>query len=304
MTELGINQRILCIIWQTNFGVHMEQHLIQIRDQQRQTWDKFSPGWKRWDEHVLGWLAPVGAELIRSARLRDNSHVLDVAAGTGEPGLTAAGIVSKGRVTVTDLSDRMLEVAAENAARRGIKNFETRQCDAGAMPFGDGSFDAVTCRFGFMFFPDINLGLKEMVRVSKPGARICSAVWGAPDNNSWATTIMSTIAAHVELPPAPPGAPGLFRCAAPGFMAGAYKQAGLNNFVEREVAGELEFQTPEQYWSFMTEVAAPVVAGLAKADESTRENIRLTVLDRARQTARDGKVRLRWSALAISGAKE
>lgn len=281
----------------------MEERLIQIRDQQRQTWDKFSPGWKKWDGHVLSWIAPVGEELIRNARLRDDSHLLDVAAGTGEPGLSAAKIVTRGKVTVTDLSDRMLEVATENAARRGIKNFETRQCDVSVMPFSDGSFDAVTCRFGFMFFPDMNLGLKEMARVSKPGARICSAVWGAPDKNPWATTVLSTIAAHVEMPPVPPGAPGLFRCAAPGLMADAYKDAGLENIAETEVSGELEFQSPEQYWSFMTEIAAPVVAGLAKADDSTREAIRVAVMDQARQSAADGKPRFHWSALAISGER-
>jgi ubiquinone/menaquinone biosynthesis C-methylase UbiE len=111
----------------------MPSQLEQIRDQQRQTWDKFSSGWKKWDELVRGWLAPVGQELIQSAGLRETSNILDVAAGTGEPRLTAASRVPKGMVTVTDLSDRMLEVAGENAARRGIKNFQTRQCDAASL---------------------------------------------------------------------------------------------------------------------------------------------------------------------------
>ncbi|MDA8129080.1 MAG: class I SAM-dependent methyltransferase [Betaproteobacteria bacterium] len=281
----------------------MEQQLNQIRDQQRQTWDKFSPGWKKWDELVLGWIAPVGDELIRNARLHDACHLLDVAGGTGEPGLSAARIVTRGKVTVIDLSDGMLEVAAEKAARRGIVNFETRQCDVGAMPFDDGSFDAVTCRFGFMFFPDIGLGLKEMKRVSKPGARICSAVWGAPERNPWATTVMSAIAAHVEMPPAAPGAPGLFRCAAPGFMASAYQDAGLRNIVETEISGEVEFDSPGQYWLFMTEIAAPVVAGLAKTDEPTRDAIRDAVLSGARQTSGNGKARFNWSARVITGER-
>jgi len=275
----------------------------QIREQQRQTWDKFSPGWKKWDELVMAWLAPVGAELLGGAKLQETSHLLDVAAGTGEPGLTAAGIVKKGKVTVTDLSDGMLKVAAENAARRGINNLETRQCEAGAMPFSDNYFDAVTCRFGFMFFPDVGLGLKEMMRVAKPGARISAAVWGASDRNPWASTVMSTIAAHVDLPAPPPGAPGLFRCATPGYMVEAYRQAGLNNVAEREVTGELEFNSPELYWSFMTEVAAPVVAGLAKADDATREKIQSTVLERAQQTMSDGRVRLPWVAVVVSGEK-
>ena len=50
----------------------MPSQLEQIRDQQRETWDKFSSGWKKWDELVLNWLAPVGQELIRSAALEDD----------------------------------------------------------------------------------------------------------------------------------------------------------------------------------------------------------------------------------------
>src|SRR5206468_3585968 len=131
----------------------------------------------------------------------------------------------------------------------------------------------------------------------------CAAVWGAPEKNPWATTIMSTIAKHVEMPQPPPGAPGLFRCANPDVMSSAYRKAGLKNIAEKEVAGEAEFETPEQYWNFMTEIAAPVVAGLAKADERTREVIRQTVLELAKKTSGDGRVRFHWSALAISGEK-
>lgn len=281
----------------------MPSQLEQIRDQQRQTWDKFSSGWKKWDDLVLNWLAPVGQELIRSAELRETSNVLDVAAGTGEPGLTAAGRVPKGSVTVTDLSDRMIEVAAENAARRGIKNFKTRQCDAGALPFPDNSFDAILCRFGFMFFPDVDVSVKEFVRVAKPGARVCTAVWDVPDKNPWATTIIGTISKYVEMPTPPPGSPGLFRCAAPGYMETAFRKGGLKDITMKTVAGEIAFKTAEEYWRFMTEIAAPVVAGLAKADEPTRKKIEATVLELARKTSPDGKPRLPWSASVISGSK-
>ena len=284
-------------------GVLMPSRLEQIRDQQRETWDKFSSGWKKWDELVLNWLAPVGQDLIRSAALEDDSNVLDVAAGTGEPGLTAATLVPKGMVTVTDLSDRMLEVAAENAGRRKLRNFQTKQCDAGALPFPDRSFDAVLCRFGFMFFPDVDLSVKEFVRVAKPGGRVCTAVLDAPERNPWATTIMSTIGKHVEISTPPPGSPGLFRCAAPGFMEAAFHKAGLKDIVVKHVVDELKFESAEEYWGFMTEIAAPVVAGLAKADEPTRKKIEAAVLDLARRTSPDGKPCLAWSASTISARR-
>src|SRR5262245_17917381 len=281
----------------------MRSQLEEIRDQQRQTWDKFSSGWKQWDKLVLDWLDPVGQELIRSAALRDDANVLDVAAGTGEPGVSAAALVPKGMVTVTDLSERMLQVAAENAARRGIKNFQTKQCDASALPFPDSSFDAVLCRFGLMFFPDVDVAVKELARVARPGARVCAAVWNAPEKNPWATTIMGTISKHVEMPTPPPGSPGLFRCAAPGYMETAFRKGGLKDVALKQVAGELRFKSAEEYWSFMTECAPPVVAGLTKADEPTRMIIEATVLDLARKTSRDGKPRLPWSASAISASK-
>jgi ubiquinone/menaquinone biosynthesis C-methylase UbiE len=275
----------------------------QIRDQQRETWDKFSAGWKKWDEMVTNWLAPVGQELIRAAALRESANVLDVAAGTGEPGLTAATRVPKGTVTVTDLSERMLEVAREKAARRGLANFKTRLCDACALPFADNSFDAVLCRFGFMFFPDVGTAVREFSRVAKPGARICAAVWAAPERNSWATTIMGTVTKLAALPAPPPGAPGLFRCAPAGFMEDAFRKGGLKNVAAKEVAGELRFDSSQHYWTYMTEVAAPVVAGLAKADEATREKIKATVLDLAEKTSPDGRPLFHWSALTIQGSK-
>ena len=111
---------------------------------------------------------------------------------------------------MTDLAEKMLLVAKESAVRRGLRNVETRQCDAGALPFADKTFDAVTARFAFMFFPDVSAAARELARAAKPGARVCTAVWGPPEKNPWATTIMGTVAKHVEMPAPPPGSPGLF----------------------------------------------------------------------------------------------
>lgn len=281
----------------------MSGNLDQIREQQRETWDRFSAGWKKWDELVLGWLAPFGDTMIRRAGLRDGDQVLDVAAGTGEPGLSAAALIPNGRVTVTDLSECMLQVAAENARIRGLDNFTTELCDAGDLPFADRSFDAVLCRFGFMFFPDVGAAARQFARVAKPGARVCAAVWSAPEKNPWATTIMATIARHVTLPQPIPGAPGLFRCATEGMMSAAFTEAGLLDVREEEVSTAMAHHSPQGYWTFMTEIAAPVVAGLAQADAATRAAIRDEVLDLAGQSMRTGKVELTSTARIVTGTR-
>lgn len=279
----------------------MTSNLDRIRDQQRDTWDQFAMGWKSWDAMVCGWLAPVGAAMIRQANLGDNSHLLDVATGTGEPGLSAAALVPLGRVTLTDLSERMLAVAGENAAHRGLRNVETKVGEAGALPFPDASFDAVLCRFGFMFFPDMGVAAREFVRVSRPGARVSAAVWSQPEDNPWATIITSTIARHVAMPASPPLAPSLFRCASGGLMSEVFDMAGLRDITEEEVSCDMIHETAERYWDFMTNIAAPVVTGLAKADSATQQEIHAEVLDLAQQSSRDGQVYLQSTATVVAG---
>ncbi len=281
----------------------MTSSLDQIRDAQRDTWDRFAAGWSRWDAMVGGWIAPVGVAMIRQADLRVHSHVLDVASGTGEPGLTAATLVPQGHVTLTDLAAGMLAVASENAATRGLHNVETRVCDAGALPFADANFDAVLCRFGFMFFPDMAAAANELARVARPGARVSAAVWGKPEANPWATITMGAISRRVAMPAPPPLAPGLFRCAADGLMYEIFAQAGLRDITGEEVSCDMIHDTPERYWEFMTDVAAPVVAGLARADPVTRETIRADVLDLAQQAMRDGCVRMRSTATVVAGTR-
>ncbi len=212
----------------------MQQQMEQIREQQKEIWNKFSSGWKKWDDFTMEFLKPMGEEIIGSLKLKESDTVLDVAAGTGEPGLTIASIVKSGKVVITDLAEGMLEVARDNATKKRITNYKTIACDVCELPFEDATFDAVSCRFGFMFFPDVLMAAKEMTRVLKPGGMMAASVWGMPDKNFWVTATMSTLNKNLQLPAPPHDAPGMFRCAKPGFLAGVFKQAGLNNISKRK----------------------------------------------------------------------
>jgi SAM-dependent methyltransferase len=227
--------------------------------------------------------------------------VLDIAAGTGEPGLTIAKLVKPGKVTITDLAEDMLAVARDEAAQRGITNIDTVICDVCELPFADNTFDAVSCRFGFMFFPDMGLAAKEMLRVLKPGGRLATSVWGVPEKNPWVTTIMGVINRTLQLPPPPPGAPGMFRCAAPGLIAGLFKQAGLRQITEKEIAGKLECGSPDTYWTMQNEVGAPIVAAMSKADEAARQIIKTETYAQFQSKFPDSAVD--YAATVICGQK-
>ncbi|HDY68808.1 MAG TPA: methyltransferase domain-containing protein [Candidatus Scalindua sp.] len=280
----------------------MKTEFEQIRNAQKESWNKFSPGWRKWDKLTMDFLKPHGDEIIRLINPGGSDFVLDVAAGTGEPGLTIAPMLTEGKVIVTDLSDGMLRVASVKAAERGIKNLETMVADACELPFADNSFDAISCRFGFMFFPNMLLAVKEMTRVLKPGGRIATTVWGSPEKNYWVTCIMQNIGYYIEMPSPPEGAPGMFRCAKPGFVSELFKQAGLKNTSEEELTAKLNCQNAEEYWDMMTDIAAPFVEALSNTDEETKEKIRVGVIDSVNEKY-PGNTTFDTSGIIIYGEK-
>jgi ubiquinone/menaquinone biosynthesis C-methylase UbiE len=252
---------------------------------------------------MMDFIKPMGDEIIRLIKPKNNELILDIASGTGEPGLTIASMLTGGKVILTDLSEDMLAIARQNADLRGIKNIETLACDVCALPFADNTFDAISCRFGFMFFPDMLLAAKEMARVLKPGGRIATSVWNVPEKNFWVTAIMGTINRNMELPSNQPGAPGMFRCAKEGLMTELFSQAGLKNITQNEIAGKLNCQSAEIYWTVMTEVGAPIVAALSKADEIMKEKIKNEVYQTVNEKYPEGNVQIDSSALLIYGEK-
>ncbi|WP_214070347.1 class I SAM-dependent methyltransferase [Mucilaginibacter sp. dw_454] len=281
----------------------MESQLEKIREQQKQSWNKFSPGWKKWDEFNMAFLHPMGEAIIKQLSITETDHVLDIATGTGEPGLTIAALATQGKVTGTDLAEGMLEVAQQNAKEKGLPNYETLTADAGELPFSDDSFDAISCRMGFMFFPDMQQAANEMYRVLKPGGRIAVSVWGNPAHNDWVNTIMSVIKKHIEIPPPAPGSPGMFRCAAPNLMSDLFKQAGFKNIEEATITDKAAYKTFDQYWEIMLDVGAPIVAAMAGATEETVAAIRTETAALFKSKNPGGGAELCYDALIISGVK-
>src|SRR3954468_19554887 len=198
----------------------------EIRDAQRASWAGLSVGWEKWDSVIMDQLAPVGAAMIERLDIAEDQQHLDIAAGTGEPGLSIARLAPHGRVVLTDLAPEMLDVAARRARAQGIASVETRACSADDLPFDDATFDSVSVRFGYMFFPDMAKATTEFARVLKRGGRLCASVWIKPEENPWTSILMQAIATEAVVTPPDPDGPNMFRCAAPGYVTALYKGAG------------------------------------------------------------------------------
>ncbi|HEX5190123.1 MAG TPA: class I SAM-dependent methyltransferase [Streptosporangiaceae bacterium] len=275
----------------------------EIRGAQRATWAGLSAGWEKWDSVIVDQLGPVGTAIIERLNIADDQQHLDIAAGTGEPGLTIAKLAPRGHVVLTDLAAEMLEIATRRANAQGITNFETTVCSADDLPFGDATFDSVSVRFGYMFIPDVANATAEFARVLKRGGRLCSSVWVEPEANPWTTIPMQAIATEAVLTPPDPDGPNMFRCAAPGYVSALYEAAGLRDVAEWNVAVELVTQSPAQYWEMISEHVSLAVAALQQLDEPARERVANAVIARVSTYEKDGKVRIPGLARCIGGTK-
>jgi demethylmenaquinone methyltransferase/2-methoxy-6-polyprenyl-1,4-benzoquinol methylase len=105
---------------------------------------------------------------------------LDICCGTGDIALQFAE--AGARVTGLDFSEPMLKVARHRALRRGMLEPRLTFCTGDAMhlPFDTGSFDAVTISYGLRNLSDWKGGLREMVRVARPGAKVLVLDFGKP----------------------------------------------------------------------------------------------------------------------------
>jgi SAM-dependent methyltransferase len=275
----------------------------EIRDGQRLTWAGLSASWEKWDSVIMDQLGPVGAAMIARLGITEDQQHLDIAAGTGEPGLSIARLAPNGRVVLTDLVPEMLEIAARRARAQGIANVETRVCSADDLPFDGATFDSVSVRFGYMFFPDMVKATAEFARVLKPGGRLCSSVWVKPDDNPWTAIAMQAIAAEVVLAPPDPDGPSMFRCAAPGCVSALYDGAGLRDVAEWDVDVELVTRSPAEYWEMISDHVSLAAVALQRVDEPTRERIRALAIAKVSAFEKDGKVRVPGVARCIVGTK-
>jgi SAM-dependent methyltransferase len=197
----------------------------------------------------------------------------------------------------------MLAVAARRAQAQGIANIETKVCSADDLPFDDATFESVSVRFGYMFFPDTAKATAEFARVLEPGGRLCASVWVKPDENPWTSIAMAAIATEVALPPPDPDRPNMFRCAAPGHISTLYEAAGLGDVAEWDVDVELVTRSPAEYWEMISEHVSLAAAALQQVDDPTRDRIRATAIAKVSAFEKDGKVRVPGSARCIVGTK-
>ena len=134
---------------------------------------------------------PYAADLMNRLRSRSLSRVLEIAAGTGVVTRALASALPESvSIVATDLNQAMLDQASVVGTKRAV---EWRQADAMQLPFRDGTFDAVVCQFGVMFFPEKSKAFSEARRVLSPGGVFIFNVWDRIEENEFADTVTTAL---------------------------------------------------------------------------------------------------------------
>ena len=165
---------------------------------------------------------PYAEDLVNRLAAKPPARVLEIAAGTGVVTRRLASVLPPSTAIVaTDLNQPMLDQASASGTARPV---EWRRADAMQLPFDDGTFDAVVCQFGVMFFPDKSKAFAEARRVLRSGGVFIFNVWDRIEDNEFADTVTAALAAMF------PGNP-------PRFMARTPHGYHDRQVIERDLEG-------------------------------------------------------------------
>jgi ubiquinone/menaquinone biosynthesis C-methylase UbiE len=277
-----------------------------FKQAQRTDWQTAAPGWRRWYDVLEAEAAGqvVSHKLVELAGIGPGDAVLDVASGYGEPALTAARAAGpRGRVVAQDIAADFLAFGRERAAQAGLDTIEFLEGDAEALQFDEGTFDAILSRQGLQFLPDVRSTLEQFHSFLKRDGRLAAAVWGPPDTVQFALPI-SVIFKELELPPPPPGRPGIFALADAAALAQLVAGAGFRDVETGTVTAIYETASPEDFTQWARDVAPPIVNLVKGQPPEEQERVWRKVTEAwAPLVTSEGHVRTENQAIWVAATK-
>ena len=256
----------------------------------------FDAGAAAYDRFTGRWSLAFRSSLLAAAQVTVGQTVLDVAAGTGLLAeMTASRVGPSGRVIATDISLPMLRATQGRIA--GLSATVVAM-DGQALACRDGSFDAVLCQLGLMFFPDVERGLRELRRVLRRRGRLAVQVWSSPDRVPYLGVLADALSGHFE-----DRRDLLYlQCALadPARLRQLLGAAGFRDVSVVAESRELAFDSFDDYWSGVEAGAGRLGQFYLQLPDDRRRAVRAEV---SRRLARfESAGRLVLSAEALIGA--
>jgi ubiquinone/menaquinone biosynthesis C-methylase UbiE len=247
---------------------------IPTTDQIRQAWDTIAP---RFDQFTTSeWTIPLGEQVINRLNLRPGIRFLDVACGSG--GLAIPAARRGADVVAVDIAPTMIERLAARAADEGLSNIEGRVMAGETLDLPDDSFDVSASQNGVSLFPDVQGGLREMARVTRPGSQVVVVTFGAPRRAEFLGFLMGALQATVPdftpLPTDPPPLP--FQLADPETFRQRLAGAGLTDVRVDTINWDMTFTSGAHFWDVVTAsnpIAVQLTSGLTDQQRAGAQQV-------------------------------
>ena len=242
---------------------------------------------------------PYADDIASRVEVREGLRVLEVACGTGVvTRYLRERLPANARLVASDFSEAMLSFAQRKLS--ALAGIEWMQADAAALPFPDGSFDAVVCQFGLMFVPDQAAAVHEAYRVLSPGGQFLFNTWDDIAENDFCSVTQTTIRSFFEQePPTFYEIPFSLHDAA--FLHRVMDEAGFQNITVRTL--NLPSVSPCAADAAIGLVQGTPLALAIKERAADAEAITVAVEEALRIEFRDDPLRGRMCALVGEGIR-
>lgn len=268
-------------------------------------WIGSAPYWEKNREIIGRMFAPITRALVEEGRIGRGQVVLDIATGPGEPALSLAAVVGpEGKIFGIDPIPEMVAGARRATEELGLRNVQFEVAGADSLPFADNMFDAVISRFGVMFFPSPVDGVREMLRVLKPGKKVALAVWHSVERNPFFYAMSRVIDRYFDSTPVAPDAPDPFRFASRGKLLEVVREAGAASQTERLVQCKIEAaMSVEDFLTLRTEISEKLREKIGTLSGERLAEVRRRAIESLREYSTDGQMSFPAEVLVVSGSK-
>ncbi len=206
----------------------------------RDAWDAIADGF---DRYATPMTMQFGDEALSRLELGPGVRVLDVAAGSGA--LTVPAARRGADVVAVDISPTMIERLQARCRAEGL-TVDAEVGDGASLRFDGASFDAAVSMNGVSLFPDIAGGLRELVRVTRPGGRVLIVTFGPLPRVEFIAFCLGAIRATLadDFPPLPDPPPP-FRLADPATLSTTLSEAGLRDVRVDTATWDMPFESAD-----------------------------------------------------------
>ena len=202
----------------------------------------------------------------------------------------------------TDISAEMLAYGSERARAAGFENIEFIESDASSLEFDEGSIDAAVSRWGIIFDPDGEGSAARVRGFLKDGGRMAISSWGTPDRVPFLGIPVMTVINRLGVSPPPPGTPGPLSRPTPEAIGGLLEGGGFSDVQVEEIEITFDFDSPEEFTTFVREIAPPITALMANHSEEEQAQTWDAITEAVREHAGGDRVSMTNLVLLASGA--